>query len=265
MCFFHITPSPPFRSIRHWHRYGTVKDKRQFIGLTTQPDAIVLYREENMKSVMAGLLMAGLFLLLGLSVCRAKVLTVGSSGQYATPCHAIQAAHPGDTIEINYNKGIPYHEPPDQTHGNRSDCVWYTNNLTIVGVHGRPILDASGEIIQEGILVPHGADLVIGNLELRNASTPPGQGDNGAGIKIEGGTVNSPAGGNVTIQFCYIHNNEDGILAQDIGPGSGRVNSPMSIFFTRTRISRFVTTRLPITATSSARIISTSGSTTTTG
>src|SRR5665213_250266 len=97
--------------------------------------------------------------------------------------------------------------------------IWYTNNLTIVGVNGRPILDASGEIIQTAILEPHGANLVISNLELRHASTQPGQGDNAAGIKIEGGTVNSPAGGNVTIQYCYIHNNQDGILSEDAGPG----------------------------------------------
>ncbi len=162
-----------------------------------------------------------LFLLVGVSAAGAATLTVGPTGQYATPCPAIHAASAGDTITIDYNNGIPYQEPPDPTHGNRSDCVWFTNNLTIVGINGRPILDAAGETIQKGIFNPYGADNVISNLELRNSSTPSGQGDNGAAIRVDSGSTASPAGGNITVQFCYIHDNEDGILTANVGPGTG--------------------------------------------
>lgn len=149
-----------------------------------------------------------------------NILTVGPTGEYATPCPAIRAASPGDTIEIDYNNGIPYKEPYDPNNDpngdHRSDCVWYTNNLTIVGINGRAILDATGEVIEKAILNPRGANEVISNLELRNSTN----GNNAAGIRIDSGSTNAPAGGNITVEDCYIHDNEDGVLTANVGPGS---------------------------------------------
>ena len=174
-----------------------------------------------MKSSAIKSAMLSIFLLLGAAICGAATLTVGPGKQYATPCPAIKAAASGDTITIDYNSGIPYTELADPTHGNRSDCVWFTNNLTIVGVNGRPVLDAAGETIQKGIFNPYGANNVISNLEFRNTATPGGQGDNGAGIRVDSGSTASPAGGNITVQFCYIHDNEDGILTANVGGSTG--------------------------------------------
>src|SRR6185437_17016270 len=110
-----------------------------------------------MKSSILKSIMFSLLLFLGASIASAATLTVGPTGMYATPCPAIMAAAPGDTITIDYNSGIPYQEPPDPTHNGRSDCVWYTNNLTIVGINGRPILDGAGETLEKGILNPRSA------------------------------------------------------------------------------------------------------------
>jgi hypothetical protein len=166
-----------------------------------------------------------LFFLFAASIAGAATLTVGPTEQYQTVCTAVRAASAGDTITIDYNNGIPYQEPYnpnyDPNGDHRSDCVWFTNNLTIVGVNGRPILDASGEVIEKGIFNPYGANNVISNLEFRNSATQPGQGDNGAAIRVDSGTTAAPAGGNITIQFCYIHDNEDGILTANVGPGTG--------------------------------------------
>jgi hypothetical protein len=155
------------------------------------------------------------------SVCGANILTVGPTGQYATPCPAIKAAAAGDTIQVDANNGVPYSEPADATTRNRSDCVFFTNNLTIVGVNGRPVLDAAGLIIEKAIFDVYGHDVVIDNFEMRNAATVPGTGDNGAGVRIESGNATTPGGGNVTIRHSYIHDNQDGVLTANVGPGTG--------------------------------------------
>ncbi len=162
-----------------------------------------------------------LTLFLGASLGNAAVLTVGPSGTYATPCPAIKAANPGDIVEIDFNNGIPYQEPPDPNHGNRVDCR-FTNSgtasqpITIEGVNGRAILDAQGGIVQKGIFQVYGAYIVISNLEFRNSAC----GDNCAGLRIESGTHATPGGGDITVQYSYIHNNEDGVLVDNTGPGT---------------------------------------------
>ncbi|MDQ2732485.1 MAG: hypothetical protein M3Y56_12565, partial [Armatimonadota bacterium] len=103
-------------------------------------------------------------------------------------------------------------EPPDPNHGGRSDCRITNNNLTIRGVHGRPVLNATGEFIQKAIFVLDGHDITVDNLEFTGAATPPGQGDNGAGIKVEDGSNSVPAGGNITVTNSYFHDNQDGYL-----------------------------------------------------
>lgn len=162
-----------------------------------------------------------MFLFLGGSIAGAATLTVGPSGQYPTPCPALHAAVDGDTVLVDANNGIPYQEPADPNHGGRSDCRITTNNLTIRGVHGRPVFDAAGEFIQKAIFVLVGHDITVDNFEFRNAATPAGQGDNGAGIKVEAGSNAAPAGGNITVLHSYFHDNQDGYLSNNTGPGVG--------------------------------------------
>ena len=167
-------------------------------------------------------LMWPLAIFLGASICSAKVITVGPSGQYPTPCAGVVAASTGDTIQIAYNKGIPYAEPAHNGADQTSDCVFKTNNLTIVGVNGRPVLDATGENIAKAIFDVYGSGVTFSNLEMRGAATPAGGGSNGAAIRVEAGTLAAPAGGNITVEYCYIHNNQDGILTANVGAAVGQ-------------------------------------------
>lgn len=169
-----------------------------------------------------------MFLFMGASIAGAATLTVGPSGQYATPCPAIHAAVDGDTVLIDANNGVPYTEPPDPNHQGRSDCRSVINNLTIRGVNGRPVLDAAGKLIEKGIFVIDGHDVVIDNLEFRNAKliNDPNSSGNAAGIRIEDGSNATPGGGNITVSRCYIHDNGDGILSGNSGPGVGQWFSP---------------------------------------
>lgn len=114
------------------------------------------------------------------------------------------------------------------------------NYLTIRGIHGRAILDAGpdayaqGTYVQKGILVLNGHDIVIDNLELRNAGAlvNPNNSDaaairiqasNGGAGPTSGGVAN---GGNITVSRCYIHNNDQGILTANTGPGGEAYFSP---------------------------------------
>ena len=182
-----------------------------------------------------------MFLFLGASIAGAATLTVGPSGQYQTVCTAVYAAHDGDTVAIDANHGIPYIMPPDPHHSDgRIDCTVNQNFLTIEGVNGRAILDADpnavadGTYVQKGILVLNGHDITIDNLELRNASAllNPNDGDvsgiriqasNGGAGPSQGGVAN---GGNITVGRCYIHNNDQGILSANTGPGGEAYFSP---------------------------------------
>lgn len=166
-----------------------------------------------------------LSMLLATAVCAAAVVTVGLTGQYPTRYSAVRVAAAGDTVQIDYNNGIPckgpYDPNCDPNGGHRSDCVWHVDNLTIVGVNGQPILDASGEVIERGIFNPYGAGGVISNLERRGAATQPEQRGNGGGVRVDSGSTAPPAGDDITIQYCYIHHNEDGVLTANVGPGTG--------------------------------------------
>ena len=133
-----------------------------------------------------------LFILAGYA--PAAVLHVGPHQQYETPCRAIAAAEAGDTIQIEASGTY------------RGDvCDWTTNDLTIVGINGRPKIDAAGQSAQaKAIWVVTGNNTTIENLEFTGAIVPN---HNGAAIRQEGA--------NLTLRNCYIHDNQEGILAGD--------------------------------------------------
>jgi len=124
----------------------------------------------------------------------AAVLHVGPNERYATPCQAIAAAAAGDTIQV------------DASGTYTSDvCGWTTDGLTIVGVKGRPKIDAAGRSAgDKAIWVISGNDTTVENIEFTGATVPN---HNGAAIRQEGA--------NLTMRGCYIHGNEEGILAGD--------------------------------------------------
>jgi hypothetical protein len=124
----------------------------------------------------------------------AAVLRVGPRQQYPTPCRAAAESAAGDTIQIdaagNYDGDT---------------CSWTANNLTIIGVNGRPKIDAMGQSFRgRATWMISGNDTTIENIEFTGAKGPA---NNGAALW--------QLGTNLTVRKCYIHGNEDGILAGD--------------------------------------------------
>jgi hypothetical protein len=73
-------------------------------------------------------------------------------------------------------------------------------------VGGRARIDAAGKHSQgKAIWVIGGNDTLIENVELSGCRVPD---KNGAGIRFEGR--------NLTLRYCYFHDNEEGILAADV-------------------------------------------------
>jgi hypothetical protein len=125
-------------------------------------------------------------------------LKVGPNQQFAKPCAAIAASADGDTIEIDaagaYDGDV---------------CGWTRNGLTLRGVNGRPHIDAAGQSSGgKAIWVIAGNDTTVENIELSGCHVID---MNGAAIRQEGM--------NLTVRGCFLHDNEDGILAGD-KPGS---------------------------------------------
>jgi hypothetical protein len=125
----------------------------------------------------------------------AAILHVGPAQTYSTPCAAIAAASAGDTIQIdasgNYDGDV---------------CGWSKNGLTLIGVNGRPHINAAGNNSQgKAIWVISGNDTVIDNIEMSDCHVVD---LNGAGIRQEGK--------NLTVLHSYFHDNDEGILAGDV-------------------------------------------------
>ncbi len=138
-------------------------------------------------------------------------LTVGPSGQYASPCAAFPHLASGDTLQVDANNGTPYYDT--------ADCLETAPNVTIVGVNGRPIIDGSKASIAKAMWLIDGYNVTLDNFEFRNADTGTSS-TNAEAIRIEPGTTASPNGGNVTVQRSYIHNNFEGILSDGLTSGA---------------------------------------------
>jgi len=141
-------------------------------------------------------------------------LMVGPGQQYATPCAAVAAASPNDVILI-----------APGTSAYTDTCRLDVAGITLKGVSGQPKVDVSGTVPLatfangsqnlKGIYDVTADDVTIENMELTGANvgdSAAGNGANGAGIRDE-------ASGLVVLG-CYIHDNQDGILATAPNPGS---------------------------------------------
>lgn len=140
----------------------------------------------------------------------AGTLTVGPSGDYATPCAAIAAAQAGDLVEV------------DAAGDYAGDtCAWSTDALTIRGVNGRPLLDGTGATLaqQKGIFVIQAPTATIENLSFVGAAVPD---QNGAGIRHQGTDL--------VVRDCVFRDNENGILGSPPTDYTGSVEISGSEF-----------------------------------
>ncbi len=121
----------------------------------------------------------------------ATIWQVGPTRTYLAPSAVEGLVTDGDTIEIDA--------------GIYNDCsTWNANNLFIEGVgagyaHLENVVCGS-----KGIFVIYGTGITIKNIEFSGAVISNADGENGAGIRAQGGSL--------TVRNCYIHNNQDGIL-----------------------------------------------------
>ncbi len=130
---------------------------------------------------------------------RAATLEVGPGKTYAKPRDAIAAAAPNDVVEV--------------AAGTYTDsCFINVKGLTVRGVGGQPKIDLSATdhpAGYKGVYVIDADDVTLDNLELTGAHISDDNGANGAGIRVEASGL--------TVHGCYIHDNQNGILA---GPGA---------------------------------------------
>ena len=128
------------------------------------------------------------------TTAAAATREVGPGKTYMTPCAAFAAAATGDRIEI------------DAAGSYVGDvCAVSVSGLTIVGVNGRPKIDANGTSSgDKATWVIGGNDTTIENIEMTGATSTAA---NGAGIRQEGA--------NLTVRGCWFHDNQDGMLAGD--------------------------------------------------
>jgi hypothetical protein len=122
-----------------------------------------------------------------------KVWNVGAAREYKKPSDVASLVHDGDIVEID--AGVYKCD---------AGVRWTRNLLTLVGVGGRAVLDATGCGVPggKGIWNPYGAGMVVANIEFTGATV----GDaNGAGIRYDGS-------GYLYITNCYFHDNQEGIL-----------------------------------------------------
>lgn len=125
-------------------------------------------------------------------VAEARTLQVGPGKEFLFPSVAAKFAEDGDLIEIDA-AGLYQND----------HAVWKQNNITIRGVNGRPHLISFGLIAnQKGVWVIQGNGVTVSNVEISGAKVKDG---NGAAIRLEGQ--------NFHLSDCFIHNNQNGILA----------------------------------------------------
>ncbi|WP_051906533.1 right-handed parallel beta-helix repeat-containing protein [Methylomarinum vadi] len=134
-----------------------------------------------------------------------KVYRVGPNERFQRPSELVNRVVSGDVVEIL-----------SATYLN-DEAVWRTDNLTIRGVGQRPRLHI-GERYKianrKAIWVIAGDNMRIENIEFSGAHVPD---LNGAGLRVEGG--------NLTVENCYFHHNEFGILTGKLAGTLSVLNS----------------------------------------
>ena len=144
------------------------------------------------KHFVSGPLLALSLAAAAINSASAATLSVGPGKTFSAPCAAIAAAKDGDIIEITGN-----------TTYSGDACSINRHDLTIRGVNGRPRIDAAGKnAADKGIWVVNGNNLTVDNVEMVGAKVMDG---NGAAFRLQGAGF--------TLRNAFIHDNENGILA----------------------------------------------------
>ena len=129
------------------------------------------------------------------------ILTVGPGKQYATLAAAVAASHDGDVVQV-------------QAGTYTNDFATINTKITIEGVGGMVNLVATVSPPNGKAILVTNTDVTLDNLTFSGAKVADG---NGAGIRYQAG--------NLTINDCYFHNNQDGLLAANNPAGSITINN----------------------------------------
>ncbi|HAY70349.1 MAG TPA: hypothetical protein DCX89_00515 [Saprospirales bacterium] len=151
-------------------------------------------QKKKIKNILMKTFITIILLILSLP-SFAAIWKVGPSKTYKYCSQVAPLVQHGDTIAIDY-----------ATYKNDPQVIWNKNDLYIVGVGGRPRLEAGSIIANDqvngkGIFVISGANVRIDNIEFANAAVVD---HNGAGIRQEGS--------NLLVHRCKFDGNEMGIL-----------------------------------------------------
>lgn len=151
----------------------------------------IMNRRSLQKIAILGL--AALTFLAGPSLAIAKIWLVGPNFQMTTPSAAIKRAKDGDIIKIT--AGLYENDY----------AIITQNNLTLMGVNGFAHLKSSGPVPGgKAIWTIRGGNITLQNIEFSGARVAD---KNGAGIRLEGGSL--------TLENCYFHDNEMGLMTSN--------------------------------------------------
>ncbi len=135
----------------------------------------------------------------GATYADATTLTVGPGQQFATIAGAVAASADGDTIRVQAGTYV-------------NDFAEITTKIALVTNGGRVTLKASGKIPNRKAILITDTDVSITGFTFIGARISRADGQNGAGIRYQGG--------NLTVAQCYFHNNQDGLLSDADASGS---------------------------------------------
>lgn len=134
---------------------------------------------------------------------------VGPGRTYATIQAAYNAAVDGDTIRIYADGSYT---------GSNTVLNIQKNNLTFLGMNGRPVLDSQGPVSNgKGIWRINASGTTIDNITFKGCHDP----NNLYGRNLAGIRPDDSAAGTTTIKNCLITDNDNGILVTNPIGGNG--------------------------------------------
>ena len=148
--------------------------------------------------------LAGMTAALASASSIAATLTVGPQELYTTVAAAIAVSRDGDTIDVQSG-----------TYSN--DFAEISTMITLTAIGGQVIMNADGDLPNEKAILITDTDVSISGFTFSGAHIPASEGQNGAGIRYQGG--------NLSVTNCYFHNNQEGILADADPTGTITITS----------------------------------------
>lgn len=135
---------------------------------------------------------------------QAATLTVGPAQQFPTIAAAINASKDGDTVNVAAGLYL-------------NDYAEIRTKITLNAVGGMVKMASRGFIPNEkGVLITD-TDITINGFEIYGARVTNSDGANGAGIRYQGGKL--------VVTNCYIHDNQDGLLANPDSNGTVTISN----------------------------------------